>query len=380
MRKIVNALMEYRVSQLKTAGQVDRIGEVRDMFHVLDNSLSHVPTGNDGSFDNPETKLLEVMTTNDFTYALVEFVQRRMIPGYTRKRFAFEPLIRMDTTPNYLPVTRYQKRAGVDDLEYVGEKGEARPGSVDDAVKKQYRVYKWQKQFDFSSEALINDDMGYFSSQASDMGQAARRTLEKFVSRMYTNATTIARLVALGALYSTTGRLTTQRISTARMAFAQRTDARGENIVAGLNYVVHHTGLTDTVATIQNSMLVPELATNGANVVAGTFQPIEDPYITGTAPNLPWYAFTRWQDDNIAPFVLARRDGMPAPIIARKKSDMETFASFDMSGAPVSPMMGDFATGNVMVKVMDEWGTYVDDTEGNLVDYRGAYYSAGTAA
>jgi len=372
--------MEYRVSQLKTAGQVDRIGEVRDMFHVLDNSLSHVPTGNDGSFDNPETKLLEVMTTNDFTYALVEFVQRRMIPGYTRKRFAFEPLIRMDTTPNYLPVTRYQKRAGVDDLEYVGEKGEARPGSVDDAVKKQYRVYKWQKQFDFSSEALINDDMGYFSSQASDMGQAARRTLEKFVSRMYTNATTIARLVALGALYSTTGRLTTQRISTARMAFAQRTDARGENIVAGLNYVVHHTGLTDTVATIQNSMLVPELATNGANVVAGTFQPIEDPYITGTAPNLPWYAFTRWQDDNIAPFVLARRDGMPAPIIARKKSDMETFASFDMSGAPVSPMMGDFATGNVMVKVMDEWGTYVDDTEGNLVDYRGAYYSAGTAA
>jgi hypothetical protein len=45
----------------------------------------------------------------------------------------------------------------------------------------------------------------------------------------------------------------------------------------------------------------------------------------------------------------------------------------------VPPILGDFATGNVVIKVVDEWGTYIDNLEGNLFDYRGAYYSSGTA-
>jgi len=32
------------------------------------------------------------------------------------------------------------------------------------------------------------------------------------------------------------------------------------------------------------------------------------------------------------------------------------------------------------VKVADVFGTYIDNTEGNLFDSRGAYYSSGTAA
>jgi hypothetical protein len=48
-------------------------------------------------------------------------------------------------------------------------------------------------------------------------------------------------------------------------------------------------------------------------------------------------------------------------------------------GGAVPPIMGDFATSNVVVKVHDEWGTYIDGTEGNLFDFRAAYYSSGTA-
>ena len=90
--------------------------------------------------------------------------------------FNFEPLVKMDTLPNYLAVARYQNRGGLDDLEYVGEKGPARAGSVDDATKKSYQVYRWEKQFDFSHEALVNDDLGYFNDVAVKMGEAARRT------------------------------------------------------------------------------------------------------------------------------------------------------------------------------------------------------------
>jgi hypothetical protein len=163
------------------------------------------------------------------------------------------------------------------------------------------------------------------------------------------------------------------------MAFNQRTDASTEPINASVAYIVHHSGLTDTANQILNSELVPELATNGINVVRNNFVPIEDPYIVGTAPNLPWYAFANWRDNNIRPFVLARMEGFPGPVIYRKESNMVRVTSMLGSGTPVDPMMGDFDTGNIVLKVVDVFGTYVDGTEGSLFDFRGAYYSTGTA-
>lgn len=379
MRRILSLLSEYRKAQLdrdRKAGihvPDSRFTEVGDMFRWIDGGLSGMkPTGT-------TDRLQETMISADFTYAIQGFVQRKAVPGYQRMMFDFEPLVKPDTLPNYLVVTRLQNRAGVDDLEFVGEKGMARPGSVDDATQRQYRVYRWEKQYDFSHEALINDDIGYFEDQADKMGQAARRTLEKFVSRMYTNATSIARLVALGALFSQNGRLTTARISEARMAFGQRVDGRNEPILSDLTYLVYHRGLVDTVAQIQNSTLVPELATNANNVVRGTFVPIKDPYITGAAPNLPWWTFTDYRSSGVVPFVLARRQGMAGPIIARKRSDIERVTSLLGGGAAVSPVMGDFATRNIELMVMDVWGTYIDDTEGNFFDTNGGYYSSGTA-
>ena len=269
MRRILSLLREYRIEQLKKFQAPEtKLAEVGDMFRFLDNSLSGIRLNEGGGFDGPESKLQEVMISADFTYAIMEFVQRQMLPGYQTRTFNFEPFIKPDTLPNYLLVSRYQNRSGVDDLEYVMEKGEARPGHVDDATKKQWQVFKWEKQYDFSMEALVNDDLGYFTDMSAQMGRAARRSLEKYVSRMLWNATTIGRLVGLGALYSTTGRLTTARISTARMAFNQRTDDRGEPIPAALRYLIYHSGLTDTVDQIRQSTIVPETLTPGtANVV-----------------------------------------------------------------------------------------------------------------
>jgi hypothetical protein len=134
------------------------------------------------------------------------------------------------------------------------------------------------------------------------------------------------------------------------------------------------------VRTIQASQMAPELATHTANVVRTGWTGIKDPYLTGAAPNLPWYAFVDPNSgNNIRTFVLARRAGMPGPMILRKRSDIESVTSMLGSGTPVDPVMGDFATGNIVLKVSDVWGTYIDGTVGNLFDYRGAYYSSGTA-
>jgi len=375
MRRIVSMLSEIRKLQLEKVGAPEeRFQEVDNMYRFMDRSLSGI------NYDGPETQLSEVMTSADFTHAIQEFVQRQMIPGYLVKQFAFEPLVKTDTTPNFMPVTRYQNRSSLDDLEYVPEKGQARPGSVADATVRQYQVYKFEKQFDFSMECLVNDDLGYFNDQAVKMGQAARRSLEKYVSRMIWNATGVARLIALGVLYSTTGRLTTARISEARMAFNQRLDDTANPIPSALRYIVIHSGLVDTAAQIQASLLVPELATNAANVIRNTFTVIEDPYCVGTAPNLPWYATTDPGASGISSFILARRAGVPAPLIMRKKSDIESVTSLLGGGTDLAPIWGDFMSSNVVVKVHDEWGTYINGTDGNMFDTHGSYYSSGTAA
>ncbi len=379
MRVILDTLSKIRAEQLKTQGRETRIAEVGEMFAWFDRSLNNLSLTGLG-YDGQE-KIEEVMTSADFSYALSEFVQRLMIPGYQTKRFEFEPLVYNDTAPNYESVTRYQKRSSLEDLELVLEKGEPMAGHVSDAVRRQWQVQVWQKQFDFSMRTLVNDDLGYFNDQATEMGISARRTLERFVSRLYNNATSIARLTGLGAAYFTTGRLTSTRVSTAQLAFGQRTNDDGNPMNVTPKYLVIPTGLSHTALQILNSELVPELATNGINVVKGSFSIIEDPHITFTAPNIPWWMMSDPRGgENVRGLVLGRRQGIPAPMLFRKKSDMEAFASFAGGGAPASPIMGDFATGNIVVKVYDEWGTYVDAVEGNWFDVRAGYYSSGTVA
>jgi len=378
MRKILsifNDLLKSELAEMAKRNELPtelankRIAESDQYFTYFDGIVS----GGMGSY-----AVSEAMTTGDFANALGTFVQVEALVGYNRKRFNFEPLVKPDEVPNFQSVTRLQRRQGLDDLEYVGEKGQARPGAYPDAVSRAYQVYVWEKQFDFSWQMLVNDYLGYFRDTAQLVGESARRTLEKYVSRLYNNATSILRLTNLGINYSQTGRLTTGHVSEARMAFNGRTDAAGEPINSALQYIVYPTVLRDTVATILNSTQVAENATNAVNVVS--FVPIEDPYIAFVVPNVPWFAFTDWRATNQVALVLARLMGWPGPKVFRKKSDMESVTDLLGGGSSAPPIMGDFESGNVVVKAMDVWGSYIDGTEGNLNDVRGAYYSSGIAA
>ncbi len=384
MRRILTALRDARIIQMQSVDRNHpRIKEVQEMFSFFDGALNGTTLDQEGRFEHAEPQLQEVMISADFTFAIQEFVQRRMHGAYTTRRFDFEQFVFMDTVPNFLPVTRYQNRSELDELEYVGEKATPRPGHVRDATKRQYQVYIYEKGYDFSFRTLVDDDLGYLNDTTVRMGRAARRSLERYVSRMLFNATTIARLVALGALFFTNGRLTSGRISTARMAFSQRVDDESVPIAASLVFVVHHTGLLDTVATINQSVLVPDgagAASNAANVVRNTFTPVEDPHLAGTAPNLPWMALSDFRQNEVRPFILARRNGVPAPLIVRKRNDVDAVTSILGPGTEAPAMMGDFMTGNIKLKVHDEWGTYINGTDGNLYDHRGAYWGAGTAA
>ena len=86
-----------------------------------------------------------------------------------------------------------------------------------------------------------------------------------------------------------------------------------------------------------------------------------------------------YRANGIIPFVLARLESWPAPKILRKKQDVEAIVQMGGAGRPVEPWMGDFESGNIVLKVADVWGTYINGTDGNFFDTAGAYYSTGTA-
>lgn len=339
------------------------------LYPLIDDAL-------DGHGRLAESKFKEAMTTADFAFALGEFVDRALWPAYRRAVFNFAPLVFTDTVTNFQTVTRYQRQAGLDDLEIVGTKGVTFAGSIADAAKRTYKVYRWEKGFDFAMEAIIDDDLGYFRDFATLMGEAARRTLEKFVSRLYFNTTTIAGLQALGALYSTTSRLSTNALMVAWAAFNQRTDANSEPITTAPVYLVIHRGLRPTAEQILRSVQVAENANNNLNVLP-PLRVIEDPYLTGTTPNLPWYLFSDSNLNGIRPITLVRMNAIPGPLIMQKAPDTMTFGGFGRLGG-IIPNIGDFMTGNIMLKVMDIWGGATDATYAGLTDYRGAYYSSGT--
>jgi len=132
MRRFLGLLADIRKDRLAQQGATaERLGEVDSLFGYMNRQLDGVKQGVGGE------RLSETLTSADFQYAIMEYVQREMIPGYQSKRFQFEPLVWNDELTNYLPHTRYQVRMGLEDLEYVGTKGTARPTSFYE-TKRQY--------------------------------------------------------------------------------------------------------------------------------------------------------------------------------------------------------------------------------------------------
>ena len=97
-----------------------------------------------------------------------------------------------------------------------------------------------------------------------------------------------------------------------------------------------------------------------------------DPYIATAAPNVPWYLFA--DPSEIPTVTVARLEGMPGPIVAKKASDIQRM----FGTAPAAFLMGSFATGDIEYMVEDVVGGWDDAALVGVTDFRGIYYSSGT--
>lgn len=366
MRRIMEMVMEFALEDNKQDNE--RCETIREVYNYYDRELSNA----NGSHP---VKVSEALVVGDFPLYFSHTLSRMVMDRYTYKMGSWRDYTYADTLPNYNSGQRF-RFSEFDTMEKRREKQEAYSGYIFES-RWLVSVDDYAKQVDFSNRILVNDDLGQFNNFGLLLGDSSRRFEDFFVSAYYDNAVTQAALIALGANYAGTGRLTTANLAIAWNAFAQRVDARGNMINVTPTYLVIPPVLELTANQILMSERIAELATNGINPLQGRLQVRVDPYITFTSPNIPWYLFAAPSD--IPAVTVARMDGRPGPRLWAKAPDKIPMSASGSLGA-ANWRDGSFLSGDIELMVETTIGGRNDAT-GTLVgvtDAQGIYYSSGT--
>ncbi len=368
MRTIIKTIMEFALQAEKDNARQETI---RELYGFYDNVVSD-------RVSPPSAKLQEALVTGHFPYYFARTLSIVIRERYTYQEGQWRDYTLPDQVPDYKIGERF--RFSEFDLPVRRrDKEEARAGYIYEA-RTQVQVDDYAKQIDFSRRILINDDMGAFNDIARKMGDATRKFLDIYASALYDNALTQAALIALGANYAGTGRLTTANLMIGWNAFTQRVDGRGYPLSVTPKFLVIPPILKLTADQILASEKIAELATNGVNPLRNGLQVKLDPHIAFTLPNVPWYLF-------------ADPNAVCAVPVVRMQGYTQDFRLFAHAPdkAPMSESMGlgtpdwregSFLTGDIEMEVETTIGSRIDSpgTWVGVEDPNGIYYSSGTTA
>lgn len=314
----------------------------------------------------------ETMTTAHFDVYFADAISRAFLQDYNFQAGQWQAYTYPDTAPDFRDVDRF-RMTEPGTLFRRREKAEAKATHISDS-EVSYGVDEFARQFDVSWRAVMNDDLGKIRETPRRMLNAVRRFEDGFVSALYDNATTQAALVALGAAYAGTGRLTAANLAIGLNAMRSRTDASGNPIQINKIWLVIPPILEMQAQVILGSTLMAGGALNDKNVIPQFLAGYKiDPYIATAAPNIPWYLFA--DPGEIAGVPVVRLQGWSGPLVVQKRSNIEVISG----NAPAAFLMGSFESGDIEYMVNDVIGGWDSATWVGLIDPNAVYYSSGTA-
>ena len=369
MRRIMNAVLQMALEHNKVDNA--KCANLKEAYTYMDDIVSYA-TG-----PQPATgKLEEALVLGDFPLYFTRVLSRMVYDRYAMRMGQWRDYTFQDVLPDYSVAERYTL-GEFDRPVRTQEKMEPQAGYITES-ELQLRVDDYSKQIDFSHRILVNDDMGAFRNIGQKMADSTKRFLDFYVSALYDNALTQARLGVLGANYAGTGALTTANLAIGWNAFVQRVDARGNPIAVTPKYLVIPPILRLAANQILQSERVAELATNGINPLRNALEVREDPYIGFVAPNIPWYLFADPAD--VPGVTVAKMQQLPADFYLFVKAPDKMPMSVSGGIGAANWQLGSFLTGDIELSVQTTIGSRSDDL-GVLVgvtDVNGLYYSSGT--
>lgn len=130
----------------------------------------------------------EAMTTSDFSFLFGDIIDRQMLASYQQAPVQWERLARPGRVRDFRTVKRYKIDGAEAVLSHVGEQSEY-PGAALADGEYDYAVSKYGRRIPLSWETLINDDLDAFADIPRRLGNAARRTEERFATALYSTST-----------------------------------------------------------------------------------------------------------------------------------------------------------------------------------------------
>ncbi|MGD9663805.1 MAG: prohead protease/major capsid protein fusion protein [Novosphingobium sp.] len=262
-------------------------------------------------------------STSDFGLLLENVMHKLLLGSYAMTADTWTRFAARGTVSDFRPHNRY--RMGMfGRLDRVNENGEFKNKPIPAAEKEIIQAATVGNIINLSRQAIVNDDMGAFTSLAMKLGRAARLSVEIDVYALLAENGGMGPIMSDGKTLfhadhkniGAAGAPTIVSFDNARVVMASQTDPSGNEILDLRPAVwLGPIGIGGDARVLNDAQYDPDTANKlqKPNKVRGLFRDIVDTArLTGT----PWYAFA---DPAEAPVIeVAFLEGEEAPVLETK--------------------------------------------------------------
>lgn len=325
-------------------------------------------------------RFIREMNTSDFSFVFGDIIDRQMLAAYLQQPVQWTAIAKAGTVSDFRNVKRFTLDGGQAVLDEVDQESEYPAASLTDAFY-QYAVRKFGRRLGLSWETLVNDDLDMFRDLPQRLGNAARRSEEKFATDLYTGASgPDATFFSVGNANRTDVQLHVEGLQEAFRMLNEQKDTDGAPIYIEAATMVVPPSLEVQALNIVNATEIraasgggpgtgnDQLTTanwlkNKVNVIVNPWLPIVDQTTGSTA----WYLFANPNVGRPA-MEIGRLRGHEAPELFQKTPNATR-----VSGGSVDATEGSFETDSIEWKVRHVMG-------GTLMDPKSALASTGTGS
>lgn len=191
----------------------------------------------------------EALTTSDFPIYFGDILDRQVLASYAEAPQTYTQWAKVSEVPDFRPARRYMMDGGEGQLKPVDEMGEYKEVGRSEG-ELTFKVKKFGARFDFSWEAMLNDDLSLLTDQPTRFGKAARRTEEKEATSLLMTKDFFS---SSNDNLIESNPLTVTNLQKAIEKFTNRTDEDGEPIMVGPAILMVPPALEVTANNILNA-------------------------------------------------------------------------------------------------------------------------------
>ncbi|GAA0494826.1 hypothetical protein Ade02nite_19650 [Paractinoplanes deccanensis] len=333
----------------------------------------------------------EAMSRADFSYLFGDIIDRQLLAAYQTRAVQWPAYAKRGRVRDFRSVRRYTLDGGEATLNPVKELAPYKVRKVTDGFY-EYAVGKYGDQIAVSWETIVNDDLDALADLPTRLGNAARRTEEKFAAELFSgtagpNSTffstgnrNIINTTVIGSTVTANPPLTIGAMQQAMQVMGQQKDTDGGPIyVEGVtllvppalevvaNNIVNATEILAAAGggpgTGNDQLRVTNWMRNRVNVVVNPWLPI----VNTTNGNTAWYLFANPGVGRPA-MEIGFLTGHESPELWVKSPNAQR-----VGGGAVNPEEGDFEHDAVQYRVRHVIG-------GTLMDPKAAVASNGSGS